>query len=146
MRKVFEPNVFEWFIEALNDLSLPKGLREGISSAINTVLDVMYDLDLLYVTTDMFREVYQNILPPEVRKSLGEFYTNYEIVNRVLDSAGLNADTIGELYDRWRSGAKDTLILDPACGSGSFLVKCCKEDLQLARRQTFRRYCKIHRE
>lgn len=126
MRKVFEPNVFEWFIEALNDPSLPKELREGLNSAINTVLDVMYNLDLLYVTTDMFREVYQNILPPEVRKSLGEFYTSDEVVNEVLDSAGLNADTIGELYDRWRSGAGDTLIMDPACGSGSFLVNVVK--------------------
>jgi SAM-dependent methyltransferase len=126
MRKVFEPNVFEWFIEALNDPSLPRELREGLNSAINTVLDVMYNLDLLYLTTDMFREVYQNILPPEVRKSLGEFYTSDEVVNEVLDSAGLNADTIGELYDRWRSGARDTLILDPACGSGSFLVNVVK--------------------
>jgi SAM-dependent methyltransferase len=126
MRKIFEPNVFEWFIEALNDLSLPKELREGLNSAINTVIDVMYNLDLLYLTTDMFREVYQSILPPEVRKSLGEFYTSDEVVNEVLDSAGLNADTIRELYDRWRSGAGDTLILDPACGSGSFLVNIVK--------------------
>jgi SAM-dependent methyltransferase len=125
-RNIFEPNVFEWFIEALNDLSLPKELREGLNSAINTLLDVMYNLNLPYVTTDMFREVYQNILPPEVRKSLGEFYTSDEIVNKVLDSAGLNADTIRELYDRWRSGAGDTLILDPACGSGSFLVNIVK--------------------
>jgi hypothetical protein len=122
MRKVFEPNVFEWFFEALDDLSLPKELREGLNSAINILLDVMYNLNLLYVTTDMFREVYQNILPPEVRKSLGEFYTSDEIVDRVLDSAGLNVDVIKELYDRWGSGARDTLILDPACGSGSFLV------------------------
>ena len=126
MRKVFEPNVFEWFVEALNDPSLPKGLREGLNNAINTVLDVMYNLNLLYVTTDMFREVYQDILPPEVRKSLGEFYTSDEIVNKVLDAAGLNADTLRGLYDRWRSGARDTLILDPACGSGSFLVNIVK--------------------
>ena len=126
MRKVFEPNVFEWFIEALDDSGLPKELREGLNNAINTVLDVMYNLNLLYVTTDMFREVYQDILPPEVRKSLGEFYTSDEIVNRVLDAAGLNADTLRGLYDRWRSGARDTLILDPACGSGSFLVNIVK--------------------
>ncbi|MFP3172569.1 MAG: N-6 DNA methylase [Acidilobus sp.] len=126
MRKVFEPNVFEWFIEALDDSGLPKELREGLNNAINTVLDVMYNLNLLYVTTDMFREVYQDILPPEVRKSLGEFYTSDEIVNRVLDAAGLSTDTLRGLYDRWRSGARDTLILDPACGSGSFLVNIVK--------------------
>jgi len=126
MRKVFEPNVFEWFFEALNDQNLPKELGESLSSAINAILDVMYNLDLLYVTTDMFREVYQDILPPEVRKSLGEFYTSDKIVNEVLDAAGLNADTIRGLYDMWRSGARDTLILDPACGSGSFLVNVVK--------------------
>jgi SAM-dependent methyltransferase len=125
-RQIFEPNVFEWFIEALDDPSLPKELREGLNSAVDTVLEVMYNLDFLYITTDVFREVYQNILPPEVRKSLGEFYTSDEIVNRVLDSAGLNADAIRELYDKWRSGARDTIILDPACGSGSFLVNIVK--------------------
>jgi len=127
MRKVFEPNVFEWFFEALNDQNLPKELGESLSSAINAILDVMYNLNLLYVTTDMFREVYQDILPPEVRKSLGEFYTSDEIVNKVLDAAGLDANTIRGLYDMWRNGARDTLIiLDPACGSGSFLVNVVK--------------------
>jgi hypothetical protein len=125
-RNIFEPNVFEWFFEALNDRYLPKDLRNNLKDSINALFEVMSRLNLLHITTDMFREVYQDILPSEVRKSLGEFYTNDEIVNRVLDAAGLNADAIRELYERWRGGDKNTIILDPACGSGSFLVNVVK--------------------
>ena len=125
-RNIFEPNVFEWFFEALNDQYLPNDLRNNLKDSINALFEVMSKLNLLYITTDMFREVYQNMLPSEVRKSLGEFYTNDEIVNRVLDAAGLNADAIRELYERWRGGDKNTIILDPACGSGSFLVNVVK--------------------
>lgn len=125
-RNIFEPNVFEWFFDSLNDQSLPRELREGLRSSINTLLEVISKLNLLYVTTDVFREVYQNILPAGVRKSLGEFYTSDEIVNRVLDAAGLKPDAIRELYGKWRRGERDTVILDPACGSGSFLVNVVK--------------------
>jgi hypothetical protein len=126
MRNIFEPNVFEWIFEALDDQSLPEDLRGRFMDSINMLLDILYNLDLLHVTTDMFREVYQDILPPEVRKSLGEFYTNDEIVNRVLDAAGLSSETIKTIYDRWKNGSVDTIILDPACGSGSFLVNVVK--------------------
>jgi SAM-dependent methyltransferase len=126
MRNIFEPNVFEWIFEALDDQSLPEDLRGRFMDSINMLLDILYNLDLLHVTTDMFREVYQDILPPEVRKSLGEFYTNDEIVNRVLDAVELDPETIRTLYARWEDGFADTIILDPACGSGSFLVNVVK--------------------
>jgi len=126
LRNIFEHNVFEWIFDASYDKSLQQKIREDLRSSINLLLEVVYNLDLFYVSFDMFREFYQNILPREVRKSLGEFYTNDDIVNKVLDAAGLDRDAIRNLYERWRRGEKDTIILDPACGSGSFLVNIIK--------------------
>jgi hypothetical protein len=121
-RNIFEHNVFEWFFDALEDQCLQGDLRNKLENSINLLLEIIYHLDLLYVSTDIFREVYQNILPSEVRKSLGEFYTSDNIVRRVLDAAGLDDNAVRELYDRWKRGEEDVIILDPACGSGSFLV------------------------
>jgi|GEM_PF-1372889 type I restriction-modification system DNA methylase subunit len=121
-RGIFEPNVFEWIFEAFTDKYLDQNVRIRLQSNIDLLLMVLYNIDMFQVSFDMFREVYQNILPREVRKSLGEFYTNEEIVKRVLDAAGFDANAVNSLYDMWRRGERDTLILDPACGSGSFLV------------------------
>jgi type I restriction-modification system DNA methylase subunit len=119
-RSIFEPNVFEWFFEAITDKYLDQNVRIQLQSNIDLLLMVLYNIDMFQVSFDMFREVYQNILPREVRKSLGEFYTNEEIVNRVLDAARFDANAVNSLYDRWKRGERDTLILDPACGYGSF--------------------------
>jgi len=121
-RNIFEPNVFEWIFEASKDLYVPKNLKRQLIDSIDLLLTVLYNINLFQISFDMFREIYQNILPGEVRKSLGEFYTNEDIVNKVLDAVGLDANVINNLYNRWNKGERDTLILDPACGSGSFLV------------------------
>jgi len=116
MRNVFEQSVFEW-VFALTQQPL-----QQYAQAVDVMLGVLYNLDLGSVTFDMFREVYQNILPRELRKSLGEFYTSDKLIEEVLDAARLDGSAIRELYERWRRGEGDTKIVDPACGSGSFLV------------------------
>ncbi len=61
-------------------------------------------------------------LKPEVRKAGGVFYTpewlTKQVVARTIDPllAGLTPDTIG------KSAARTVRVVDPACGSGSFLV------------------------
>jgi SAM-dependent methyltransferase len=121
-RSIFEPNVFEWIFEASKDRYVPPNLKRQLIDSIDLLLTVLYNINLFQISFDMFREIYQNILPREVRKSLGEFYTNEDIVNKVLDAARLDANAINDLYNKWNRGERDTLILDPACGSGSFLV------------------------
>jgi N-6 DNA Methylase len=46
---------------------------------------------------------------------LGEFYTNEDIVNEILSHTGYNADSINVKEN-------NKILLDPSCGSGSFLV------------------------
>ncbi|MEO8065497.1 MAG: N-6 DNA methylase [Candidatus Doudnabacteria bacterium] len=62
-------------------------------------------------THDLFKELYQHIVPSKVRHSLGEFYTPAWLAdNLVLES-------ISQLKkkDNWR-------MLDPTSGSGTFLI------------------------
>jgi hypothetical protein len=122
MRHVFEPNVFEWVFDALQSQTLGAGLRQRLQQNIDALLDVIASLNLLGVAFDTLREVYQNVLPREVRRSIGEFYTSDELVDETLDAAGLDDRAVRELYERWKQGMRDVVILDPACGSGSFLV------------------------
>lgn len=56
---------------------------------------------------DLFRELYQATVPKAVRSSFGEVYTPYWLAEHVLESTGQTHD--------WR-------VLDPCCGSGTFVV------------------------
>jgi len=124
-RSIFEPSLFEWVFEACTDPSLPVG--SALVQNINIMLQVLYNLNTTTLTTDVFRELYQNILPVKIRRSLGEFYTEENVIDEVLDAAGLNTNAIVELYNKWRkarkNGSKTPIVLDPACGSGSFLLR-----------------------
>jgi len=124
-RNIFEPSLFEWIFDACTDPSLP--MNNMLVQNINIMLQVLYNLNTTALTTDIFRDLYQNILPVEIRRSLGEFYTKEDVVDEVLDAAGLNDDAIIDLYNRWKkakeNGSRIPIVLDPACGSGSFLLR-----------------------
>jgi len=71
---------------------------------------------------DLLKRLYQNLVPGELRHRLGEYYTPDWLANLLLDEVGLSYENI------LRMGEEDTLkplklrVLDPACGSGTFLV------------------------
>ncbi len=72
---------------------------------------------------DLLKGLYQDLVPPGVRRKLGEYYTPDWLADLVLDELGLS------LEDLRRMGKEDPLkpfkirVLDPACGSGTFLVR-----------------------
>lgn len=65
-------------------------------------------------SVDIFRLLYEQFIEREDRKTFGEYYTPLYLVNIVLDLIG-------------RDKIKDHIILDPFCGSGTFLYACFKE-------------------
>lgn len=66
--------------------------------------------DFALVDRDILGEVYQHHTPKQVRKALGQFYTSPHLVRYV--------------FDRFAEYLRpDSRVLDPACGSGSFLVE-----------------------
>jgi len=58
---------------------------------------------------DLLKKLYQQLFPKSVRHDLGEYYTPDWLAEHVLDELGYTGDP-------------DKRLLDPACGSGTFLV------------------------
>lgn len=108
IRGFVEEAIFSWYIDAASG----KEEKASIALAIRDVLAELslYRTDKLDHTRDVLCDFYQNLVPETLRKSLGEFYTPQWLVETTVD----------------KTGVKDwikTRVLDPTCGSGSFLVE-----------------------
>jgi len=66
---------------------------------------------------DLFKRLYQELFPKALRHELGEYYTPDWLARHVLDQAGFD-------------GNPDRRLLDPACGSGTFLVTAIQRILE----------------
>jgi len=95
---VVEKDVFSWFEDAWT---------VDVGGSVKTIVERTERYDVRGVRTDVLKRVYQNLVPEKLRKSLGEFYTKNWTAKLVLDEMQ---------YD-----GRGT-ILDPACGSGTFLI------------------------
>ncbi|MFQ5974802.1 MAG: class I SAM-dependent DNA methyltransferase [Candidatus Hydrothermarchaeales archaeon] len=73
-----------------------------------TLIDTLNEFDFSQMESDFLGRVYENLIPSDERKRLGQFYTPQSIVDFI---TSLTIDN------------PDALVLDPGCGSGSFLVK-----------------------
>ena len=59
---------------------------------------------------DLLKEFYSSLVDEQIRHDLGEYYTPNWLAQHLLDQAGYQGDL-------------RTKVLDPACGSGTFLVE-----------------------
>lgn len=84
--------------------------RERLSRAIAEVFANILRFDFTDVQGDLLGNLYQRYFDPETRKALGEFYTPQPVVDYIMDGVG---------YER---GVSNERLIDPACGSGTFLV------------------------
>jgi hypothetical protein len=113
-----EGDFFRWYLDALSpDLrdklrELARGLAEF--EPATTVIAPHAQRDLL-------KKLYQYLVPHDVRHHLGEYYTPDWLAEMVLDEAGYDGDPRKRL-------------LDPACGSGTFLVLAIQRARQYAAR------------
>jgi len=102
-----EGDLFVWYLSAWTT-DLGTALR-GIAQKADE-----YDPSTLSVdpgeSHDLLKVLYQNLIPQKIRHDLGEYYTPDWLACRVLDLVG---------YD----GNPEKRILDPGCGSGTFLVE-----------------------
>ncbi|NLW43639.1 MAG: N-6 DNA methylase [Syntrophomonadaceae bacterium] len=82
-----------------------------ISIHLAGLLDTINKLDLAsYAGGDLFRPLYENLLTAKMRHATGEHYTPEWLAAHMLDQIGFR-------------GEKETTLIDPACGSGAFLVE-----------------------
>jgi len=100
--------IFSWYLEigASNLSELTTALR-------NMLIQIsLFRMDDLASTRsrDVLKGFYQSLVPDTLRKSLGEFYTPDWLVKITADKAQV---------DNWL----EQKVLDPTCGSGSFIVE-----------------------
>lgn len=116
---VYESGEFDWWRithrEVLNETerSRLRPLEERLDVANRRLLRLLSLYDLGGVDLDIWRDIYQHYLPDEERQRLGGFYTPQELVDLALD------------YARFTPEAEDLCrksLLDPASGSGAFIV------------------------
>lgn len=103
-----EEEIFSWYLDA----AAGNRHRSSIVAAIRDILTQLslYRTDKLDHSRDVLRDFYQDLVPELLRKALGEFYTPDWLVEFTVDQAG-----VGD----WTR----TRVVDPTCGSGSFLVE-----------------------
>jgi len=126
-------NVYRPFLEE-QDYIRDK-LLEIFHRAKNQLSDVSPWLDILVfvkkynfsnVRNDIFGYIYENYLKELYQEEQkGQYFTHSSIVDFMLDQIGYEANNIGELI---KSNQLDKLsIVDPACGSGTFLYSSTRE-------------------
>lgn len=82
-----------------------------IPSQMAGLLEPINELDLAsHGGGDLFRPLYENLLTAKMRHAGGEHYTPEWLAGHMLDQIGFCGD-------------KDATLIDPACGSGTFLVE-----------------------
>jgi adenine-specific DNA-methyltransferase len=75
---------------------------------INFVLDKLGEQDFSKISKDILGRAYEQHISREERKQLGQFYTPDFVIDYILDRVNI---------------LPDKTILDPACGSGGFLIR-----------------------
>ena len=82
--------------------------HETAADAWRSVLGELYQFNFKEIRTDILGGIFQRLIAPEERHKFGQHYTNEDLVDVV------NAFCIRKAED---------VVFDPACGSGSFLVR-----------------------
>lgn len=114
IRNFLEGDLLSWYLNDWN-ASIEKAVRD-IVARLN-----QYDPETMELvpdeTRDILKKLYQFLVPKQIRHDLGEYYTPDWLAERCLNQAG------------YGPGEKELLkkrVLDPGCGSGTFLILAIK--------------------
>lgn len=72
---------------------------------------------------DLLKRLYQHLVPEDIRHKLGEYYTPDWLTDFLLDEVGLSRENLEKIGSENSLKPLEIRILDPACGSGTFLVR-----------------------
>lgn len=105
-RSIFDANILDWAIRRDDQL---------LSDALLRAAFVLSRWNFRTVRGDILSGVYDQYLDVSQRRRLGEVYTRPEIARFMLAEAGWSAQST---------------VLDPACGTGTFLVEALSQRLE----------------
>ena len=98
------------------------------------LLDRVHEYEWRRTAGDVLRPLYESFVDKDDRKDFGEVYTPdwlaEMMVEEVLDEEWCNESVVVALSELRRQGRTDGVgVLDPTCGSGTFLYHCAKRIL-----------------
>jgi type I restriction-modification system DNA methylase subunit len=106
-------NLYHHFYEKDNPLDWYESGDGELDHVLNRVLWILNQFNFAKVDRDILGKLYEKYLPKEERRALGEFYTPDEVIDYILDAVEYVPTKAIENKD----------LIDPACGSGGFLVR-----------------------
>jgi len=141
VENLFQDDIFSWWVEGYGEAvatqhetpfrqfreiattedeitEISDTVRERYNQSVSRVLFPLLKFDFSTAQGDLLGDLYQKYFDPETRKALGEFYTPQEIVDQILDET------------EYSNGIYRDRLLDPACGSGTFLVEAVERYIQ----------------
>ena len=102
-----EEAIFSWYLDVARQPKYAKKIIPPLRCVLASLS--MYRTDHMTHIRDVLRDLYQGLVPAKLRQSLGEFYTPDWLVDFSVAKAKKGS---------WL----DKRVLDPTCGSGSFLI------------------------
>lgn len=105
----FEVHFFEWFTFEKN---FDYKIITGILIKINNI-EITTSVLKPEIIHDVLRDFYEDLIPIKLRRRMGEYYTPEWLVDFTLEKCGYDGDLSKK-------------VLDPTCGSGSFLTHAIK--------------------
>jgi len=110
IKNFLEGDFFGWYLDVWDDQ-----VRLTVYQVMNTLLEYEPATAALEPeeVRDLLKKLYQYLVPRKVRHDLGEFFTPDWLAALVLDEVNFEGDI-------------NKRVLDPACGSGTFLVLVIK--------------------
>lgn len=109
-------NIYYHFYEKNNPLDWYESGDGELNRVLNRVLWILNQFDFAKVDRDILGKLYEKFLPKDERKKLGEFYTPDEVIDYILDAVEYVPS----------KAIEDKDLIDPACGSGGFLVRAAR--------------------
>jgi type I restriction-modification system DNA methylase subunit len=109
-----EADFFRWYLD---------GWNRSLANAFRTIVHALSSFEPATPvlepdwTRDLLKKLYEMIVPRKLRHDLGEFYTPDWLAGHLIERSGY-------------SGDPNIRFLDPACGSGTFLVEAVHRVIQ----------------
>jgi hypothetical protein len=108
---LFEGDVFGWYLDDLEG-------SPDLVAAVRDVISILDDFAFPRIAfganpaTDILRDLYQELVPRELRRRLGEFLTPHWLADAAIE----------EITTAGRVNPSTARVLDPTCGTATFLV------------------------
>jgi type II restriction/modification system DNA methylase subunit YeeA len=114
-----EGDYFSWYLDVLD-----AELADMVAELARMLADYEVATPQLEpeFARDLLKRLYQNLVPGDLRHRLGEYYTPDWLADYLLNEVGLSLENLLKMGEENTLKPLEIRVLDPACGSGTFLV------------------------